>query len=226
MAINVICPGCHARFKVSDAYGGKTGPCPKCKHEIRVPTKKEEVVIETPDQYEGVKDAAGNLVLKPIERTETRFSLVVAVMIVVAFMLLFATALIVRLTSNDGMVPPLILVVGAIILAPPLVVGGYTFLRDAELEPHQGASFWIRTIICSVIYVLLWGGYAFAVDALCDGHRPELWQLIYLMLPILLVGSLAALASFDLDPTNAFFHYTLYLGVTVALRVTVGLPPF
>ena len=49
MAINVICPGCHTRFKVSDKYAGVEGPCPKCKVKIKIPEKSDEVVIHTPD---------------------------------------------------------------------------------------------------------------------------------------------------------------------------------
>ncbi len=45
MPINVICPGCHARFKVGDQFAGKTGPCPKCKTQIPIPALGYEVVF-------------------------------------------------------------------------------------------------------------------------------------------------------------------------------------
>ncbi|MEC8508925.1 MAG: MJ0042-type zinc finger domain-containing protein, partial [Planctomycetota bacterium] len=35
MSIRVTCPGCHARFNVSDQFAGKSGPCPKCKKTIQ-----------------------------------------------------------------------------------------------------------------------------------------------------------------------------------------------
>ena len=44
MAIDVICPGCHKRFQVSDQYAGQKGPCPGCKTIIEIP-KLEDVVV-------------------------------------------------------------------------------------------------------------------------------------------------------------------------------------
>ncbi|MCA9246062.1 MAG: hypothetical protein KDA42_03075, partial [Planctomycetales bacterium] len=73
MPIHVICPGCHARFSVSEKFAGKKGPCPKCKKEIQVPAATEEVKIHAPEHSEvGAKSAGGKLVLKPIERQETK----------------------------------------------------------------------------------------------------------------------------------------------------------
>ena len=38
-------------------------------------------------------------------------------------------------------------------------------------------------------------------------------------------GTMAAMATLDLEPINAFFHYAFYLAATVLLRVIIGLPP-
>ena len=81
MPIPVTCPGCLARFTVSDKYAGKQGPCPKCKQTITVPDKSQEVVIHAPENY-GPKDAGGRPVLKPIKRVEftpNGFQIVVAI---------------------------------------------------------------------------------------------------------------------------------------------------
>ncbi len=45
MAIDVICPGCHKRFQVSDQFAGKKGPCPACKTMIEIPKLEDVVVI-------------------------------------------------------------------------------------------------------------------------------------------------------------------------------------
>ena len=71
MPIQVTCPGCLSRFTVSDKYAGKKGPCPKCKKEIMVPDKAQEVVIHAPE-VSGPKDSKGVAVLKPIKRGEFR----------------------------------------------------------------------------------------------------------------------------------------------------------
>jgi len=50
MAIQVICPGCRATFTVSDKFAGQTGPCPKCKKPITVPSDAaKEVTIHGPE---------------------------------------------------------------------------------------------------------------------------------------------------------------------------------
>ncbi len=73
MAIQIICPGCHKRFKVSDKFAGKTGPCPQCKTSIKIPLKSEEVVVHAPEEF-GPKGDSGEAVLKPIARQETRLT--------------------------------------------------------------------------------------------------------------------------------------------------------
>ena len=44
MAIQVLCSGCGSRFAVSDRFAGKTGPCPKCKKPITIPTPAVKAV--------------------------------------------------------------------------------------------------------------------------------------------------------------------------------------
>ncbi|NND99518.1 MAG: hypothetical protein HKN47_19560, partial [Pirellulaceae bacterium] len=70
MPIQVTCPKCLKRFQVSDKFAGKEGPCPNCKHVIKVPDASEEVVIHAPAD-DAPKDKSGKSVLKPITRQET-----------------------------------------------------------------------------------------------------------------------------------------------------------
>ena len=133
MPIQVVCPGCKKRFNVSDKFAGKTGNCPKCKHEITVPEKGDEVVIHAPEDA-GPKDSSGRSVSKPILREETRFSIPWAIGIGVAALAVLITAVVIRYNVTE--VPPLLLVFGAVGLAPPLVLGGYSFLRDDELQAY------------------------------------------------------------------------------------------
>src|SRR5215475_11062565 len=95
MAIQVICPGCHTRFKVGDQHAGKTGACPKCKGQIQIPAASDEVVIHAPELEAGAKDAKGRNVLKPIKRKETKFQLNAALVIGGAALLTFAIAFLV-----------------------------------------------------------------------------------------------------------------------------------
>ena len=228
MPIRVTCPGCHSRFQVSDKFAGKSGPCPKCKAVLKIPDKSEEVVIHAPAD-DGPKDSKGQSVLKPIKRQEARISLPLAVgaagfalvVPVVAYMLgqTFEAP-----ASGAKSIPWHVLALGAALLAPPIVWSGYTFLRNDELEPYSGLALAGRVAICSVVYVGLWGLHWYMGRMLYGDPPIEIFWLL-VALPILLIpGAVASLATLDLDGTSAAVHCGFYLGVTVGLRLLMGLP--
>jgi len=223
MPITVVCPGCHKRFKVSDEHAGKKGPCPKCKTQIKVPDKSDEVVLHEPENF-GPKDTSGRATLKPIERTETKVSLLLTVIIIVTILLTLGVAWMFRPQEGEEVAVPL-LAFGAIILAPGLAWAGYTFLRDDELEPHRGSALWIRIGACALVYAILWGLLAFVksyFEIEIVRFDDYTWAII---LPIMVaIGSFAAYASLDLEFGTAAIHYGMYLGVTVVLRLIMGLP--
>jgi hypothetical protein len=222
MPIQVICPGCHARFAVSDKFGGKEGPCPKCKQKIKIPEAVDEVVVHAPDAF-GPKDSQGQSVLRPISRQETNFSWVWAALIGLFVVIAFVVALIMR---SMGEAPTALVAAGAIVLGPLLAVGGYTFLRNDQLEPYRGLDLLVRSLICGAVYAVLWGVYCWAVkDYLLSGNV-ELFQLLLVVPPMLLIGSLTSAASFEIDFGNGALHYGLYLLVTVLLRCTAGMDAF
>jgi hypothetical protein len=227
MPIQVTCSKCHTRFSVSEKFAGQTGPCPKCKAPIRVPTKSEEVVIHAPEQF-GPKDAQGRAVLKPIEREETKITPVGIVAIVGSVVIvLVVTFLLGRMYRTDeGVeVPRTILGLGAVLLAPPLVLAAYSFLRDEELEPYRGVPLAIRVAICAVVYALLWGGYDYVTTMLMGDRSPEIWQLFFALPAMVGLGGVAPLASLDLDYGNACVHCGVYILACVLLRLLMGLPP-
>ncbi len=227
MPISIICPGCHKRFKVSDQFAGKKGPCPDCKTMISIPTKEEEVVIHAPEQF-GPKGASGQAVLKPIEREETRVTPVIWAVSIGLAVLIPTVALVLRLTIpwSEATVRWLVLGIGGLLIAPPLVLLGYSFLRDSELQPYRGTPLLIRVSICSVIYAVLWGVYLYVTRMLGLEQGPELPQLVYLIPMLILPGAITAVASLDLDNVFGTLHYCMYLGVCVVLRLIMGLGPF
>ncbi len=233
MPIAIICPGCHSRFQVSEKFGGKQGPCPKCKTLINIPKASEQVKIAEPENYGGAKDTKGKLVLKPIEREETKLSPNVAVAIGAACVVTLGLAWMVGraapqveaepgVTAHGPDISPMILGIGAVLLAPALVLAGYSFLRDDELEPYRGQALWIRAAICSVAYAALWGAYYF-LNSKGYSTGPQFW--LFAGPAFFAVGGGAALATLDLEFTTAVLHYAFYLGVTILLRLVMGLPP-
>lgn len=219
MAINVTCTGCHKRFQVSDQFAGKSGPCPKCKTVIRVPTKEEEIKVQEPeDRAPGARGAPAP---KPLLRNETKMTAVGVMLIVVsALVVLIVTAVLGQAEFfADGVL--LKSTIGLLLVSPPLVIAGYSFLRDDEdLSPYRGKELYLRAAICSLIYISLWGVYSYLSGRVLTG---ELWTWVYVAPPFFVVGAAAALATLDFDFGSGFFHFSFYLFVTVLLRWLAGL---
>jgi len=223
MPINVTCPGCLTRFTVSEKFAGRKGPCPKCKNVITIPKPEEQVTVHAPEHSEaGARDASGKLVLKPIEREETKIDPMVVAGFAGGGLLALVVALVLRNLADKTVV----LAVGSVIIAPPLCWAGYELFRsDEDLSPYRGPSLWLRTTICSLLYAALWGAFHYVYVRLFGDQPVEIWS-IALMAPVsLFLGSGVAFACYDLDLGNGFFHYSLYLVVTILLRLVMGLPP-
>lgn len=229
MSILVVCPGCHKRFKVSDKFAGKSGACPSCKATIKVPTEAEEVKVHAPTEFaEGGRSTTGKLVTKPIARKETKISPVAAVAIGGgALTVLLVTwvggraGLFVSRGAEGQNVGLLWCTLGLLLISAPLVVAAYTFLRDDELEPYQGTALYVRSAICAVSYVALWGIYSHVAGlGILTG---ELWEWLFVLPPFLVAGALVALACLDLDFGSGFFHYAFYVLVTVLLGWIAGI---
>src|SRR5262245_17631358 len=227
MAIDVTCPACHTRFQVSEKFAGKSGPCPKCKNIIKVPEKKDEVVIHAPE-VAGPKDSKGVAVLKPIGRQDVRLTTtqIIAIVGSVVVVLIFAVAL--RTQSKD--VQKLAAMLGSILLGPPLAFAGYTFMRDDELEPYRGKEVLLRSLACGLAFAAIWGAY-WLIFAYWFNFKPlpsgePNWTAVGIAVPIMVaIGSFAAQASFELELMMGSLLYALYLISTVLLRFIMGMDP-
>jgi len=214
--ILVTCPGCLARFEVSDKYAGKKGPCPKCKKEIIVPNKQDEVVIHAPAES-GPTDSKGVSVLKPIKRMEFAVGRLMWIGVAVGVIATLGVAISFRLSNT----PPSILwlVIGSIVLAPPIVMFGYTFLRDDGFDGFTGQEYLIRTAICSVLFAATWLFYwqisvYFENKVMAD--IPTAQMAIFMILMIV-IGTVTSLATFELETPQAAAQYLAYFVVTFLL---------
>jgi hypothetical protein len=246
MPIQVICPSCKTGFRVSDQFAGKEGPCPKCKAKIRIPkaepakagatapaapqaapgdtaaTAKKpvpppvEVKIHEPETM-GPKTSTGRPVVKPLTRRETRFQWLPALMIGGGTLLAFAISWLLRKPLQASLPAR---GAGLLVVSWPLVIGGYWFLRNDELEAYRGKALWLRAAICALVYMLLWGGYHYLPADMASA----VYNWILIAPPFLLVGAGAAFATLDLEVESAFFHYCFYVLVTLALGFVAGLP--
>ncbi|HTN73816.1 MAG TPA: hypothetical protein VL096_01165 [Pirellulaceae bacterium] len=229
MAIDVTCPGCQKSFKVSDQFAGKKGPCPSCKTVISIPAlseKKPEVVIHAPES-QGPKDSKGRPVLKPLSRKETKATPILIGTIAGGILVPLIVAVILRLAFPAHNIPWIVRALSLIILAPPLVFGGYAILREQEMEPYRGKALLLRSAICSAVFVLLWGLFAWLpiYIGLVEGDELlALPQIAFIVPLMVVVGGLAAFASLDLSYGTGVLHYALYLVATVLLALIAGVP--
>ena len=225
MAIDVTCPGCKARFQVSEKFAGKKGPCPKCKAVIIVPAVAEKVEIHAPEVVAGPKGSMGQAALKPLKRTETKVSVPMIVAVVGTILVVLVMAFVLRVKDAKAAkdFPQVLLIFSAMLLGPPLAWAGYSFLRDDELEPYRGRSLWLRVSACGLVYAALWGVYwGVKMSPLLDGRAPQAFELICII-PFFFAGGCAAFVSLDLSYGNGLLHYGLYLLVTVLLRWIVNI---
>jgi predicted Zn finger-like uncharacterized protein len=229
MAIDVTCPSCHTRFQVSEKFAGKSGPCPKCKKTIKVPEKKDEVVIHAPE-VSGPTDSTGVAILKPLTRNETRLGTAQIIAIVGSVVLTLGVSFVLRMVFKNGQIPPVITALGAVLLGPPLAFAAYTFLRDDELEPYRGQEVLLRSLACGLTYAALWGAY-WLVFAYWFNFKPlpsgePSWVAVGVAAAVMTaVGTVAAQASFELEIGGSVLNYAMYLICTVLLRFIMNMDP-
>lgn len=224
MPIQVTCRHCLKRFQVSDKFAGKTGPCPSCKKPIEIPAADQEVVIHAPSDG-APTDSTGTSVLKPIVRKETDVTKRGLILSIGSIVAVFAFALVFRFTGQAGVAPLWAQLIGVILLAPPLVWAGYSFLYDQEREPYVGPELRNRVLICSAIFAILWCVYAFVPTYVFELDQTDQmsWAVFGITLCVMIaLGALASAGTFELEFFSGIIHAGLYFIVIVLLALTSG----
>lgn len=221
MAIRVTCSKCHTRFNVSEKFAGKEGPCPKCKHKIKIPSKSEEVVIHEPE-ISGPKSITGEAVLNPIRRKEVKLTSVHITVIVSLIVLFLICALLFNLFFLDKHAfPQWLLWISSVVIAPPICLAGYFMLRDQELDGYVGRELLNRVLVCSAIYALLWFAMPLGKYAFSDSYETGSWILALILMAG--GGAAAGMLCFDLDYLMGLVHYGLYLTLCLVGRLVAGI---
>jgi hypothetical protein len=231
MPIQVTCPKCLTRFSVSEKFAGKKGPCPKCKSQIEVPEADDAVVIHAPADG-APKDSKGQSVLKPIKRKETRLSRRQGLLLVGAVVLAIGVAL--GLRAVDGSGKTAAVVVGAIVMAPPLIWAGYSFAYDQELDPYVGGELRQRVLILSAIFAALWLIYAYVPLYVLELTKPSEMSIVVaavMFAIVLTMATFAAVGVFELDTVGGltvagvYFVSTLFLAYAADVKLFGQEPP-
>ena len=220
MPISVTCPGCLSRFTVSDKYAGKKGPCPKCKKDLIVPDKSQEVVIHAPEI--GPKDSKGVSVLKPLKRAEFKLSTFEIIVASVVTVLALGLAIFGRVGFSE---PPIFLsALGVVALAFPLAWVGYSFFHDDELEEYSGKERSARVGVCALIFAVTWGLYWFLAFYMGNKTLADVDSIQFAIFlgTMFVVGTLGSMAAMELDFGQALLHFSMYFAVTFLLAIISG----
>lgn len=222
MAIPVTCPGCLKRFSVSDQFAGRTGPCPNCQKPIKIPDKSEEIVIHAPADA-GPKDSAGKAILNPLRRKEVKLGMPVILGASLGSFSILAIAFGLGLSGEQP--PTVLLALASVVLAVPLVILGYWFLQNDELEGFAGPQLYARCGIVSAIFAALWAVYAF-VPAYVLGHESMAdysgLEMVIILPVMIAIGTVASVLALELEVAQGVLHYMLYLAVTFLLAWLAG----
>ena len=222
MAIQVTCPGCFKRFEVSDKFAGMKGPCPSCRNVIEIP--KTQVTVHAPEDFIGAgKTVKGRAILKPIDRHVTVIGARQLLMAIGIWVVVFAIALLIGYfrTSIGRLGLDLIGTVGLTAVAFAMSIFCYCLLRSGDdLEFYEGEDLYKRAGIATGIYAFSW--ILFELFSNYMGLNGSFMIWVYLI-PLFIVGTIAAYAVFDLNYSIAFVHYSLFLICIVIFRWAIGL---
>ena len=84
----------------------------------------------------------------------------------------------------------------------------------------------MRVAACSAVYALLWGLVALVTGYVLGGDKVEVIHMVFIAPVMIGIGTFAAFLSLDLEAGTAAVHCSLYLLVTVTLRLILGLTAF
>jgi hypothetical protein len=224
MPINVTCPTCLTRFQVNDKFAGKSGPCPKCKATIKIPDKTEEVVIHAPKD-DAPKDSKGTSVIKPISRREVKLSLPIIVAASIGALLTVGLSLGFGISQTPP--PTALLAFAAVALAVPLVMAGYWFLHNDELQGFVGKELWSRASICAIVFAITWLIYVFVppligLNDLVSETNPMTMALMIVAMAA--IGTVAAVLILELEIGQGIMLFMEYFIITFLLAWMAGAP--
>lgn len=219
MSINVVCPGCLKRFKVSDRFAGMKGPCPSCNTVIDIP--KAAVKIHGAEDFDqGGKTATGKLILKPIGRLDMDFNPQFAGLVSLGVLAVFLLAYLIGCLSLSTGTLDAIGFFGVFLIAFPLSLFGYQVLRDREaLFMLTGMELYKKTAISAAVYAGLW----ILFEIIAWYMRADQYFIWIYFAAFACLAMLAAHAILDINVGNALLHYLIFFVPVLLLRGILGL---
>ena len=217
MPLNVICTGCMKRFQVTDRFAGMKGPCPKCGAIISIPT--ESLHLQEDNFVNPVKGKKNKGLLRPFLRIDAQFDPVrtrnyalIVLGVLLATFLLGCVPMYTVLRSLLG-------TLGLCLIAFPLAIFGYTFVRDREqIFFFSGEELYRRAGIVAAGYVILW----LLLEGFLATTRADFCVSWFYFSVLAALASLLTLWLLELRFRDAFLHYCIFGFSVILLRYLLG----
>lgn len=222
MAIQVTCGKCFTRFTVSEKFAGQTGPCPKCKSVITIPSAATQVVIH--ERESAAKDTTGRPLSRPVFREEAPISAIHWTIAVCTALIMLVVAIVGRNLYSVETFPWWALGFGALICSWPVSLVGYIVLRNPEAGGFGGQELWLRVAVVAIGFAALWGFAPLAAFAFADSvGKPSFLSQSVAMVVLMLAGAGISMLALDLDYLYGIVHSVSYAVLCILMRMLAGL---
>lgn len=220
MAIDVICPGCHKRFQVSDQFAGQKGPCPGCKTIIQIPKLEDVVVVHERETTSSGAPAKLNSIRRQ-HTTAGKSELLCASGALLAGLL---STILVRFLSEPEPDPGFFttLLIGSLLGSSTSLLGNIV-LRGQDNGSNYGRKTIVRACLVGVIYTVIWRLLVLLSDGLLvEDGSVILPAVIILAIALTAISTFLPMFVFDFEYQQGLVHVALFISSLAIYSLVLG----
>ena len=220
MAIDVICPGCHKRFQVSDQFAGQKGPCPGCKTIIQIPKLEDVVVVHERETTSSGAPAKLNSIRRQ-HTTAGKSELLCASGALLAGLL---STILVRFLSETKPNPGFFttLLIGSLLGSSTSLLGNIV-LRGQDNGSNNGRKTIVRACLVGVIYTVIWRMLVLLSDGLLvEDGSVILPAVIILAIALTAISTFLPMFVFDFEYQQGLVHVALFISSLAIYSLVLG----
>lgn len=221
MAIDVICPGCHKRFQVSDQYAGQKGPCPGCKTIIEIPKLEDVVVVHERETTASGTPAKLNSIRR--QRTTVGKSELLCAFGALVAGLLFTVLARFGLTETHPHPGFLTTVLIGSLLGVSFSLLGNIVLRGQDNGNNYGRTTLLRACLVGVIYTGIWRLLVLISDGLLvEDGIVILPAVIILAIALTVITTFLPMFVFDFEYQQGLVHVAMFISSLAIYSLILG----
>lgn len=221
MPIDVICPGCHKRFQVSEKFAGKKGPCPGCNTVIEIPKLEDVVVVHERETTKTGAPAKINSIQRQ-KTTVSKFELIFGLStLVLGFIITAAVRMALPEPSSTQLFFMAILAGGLLGIGTSLL--GYIVFRSQDTAIDNGRKTLIKVCLVGLAYVFIWRLLALiTTGVLTQDGDVILPGVIILAIAFAAMASFLPMALFEFEYIQGLIHVVLFVASLAIYSLILG----